>query len=76
MVQVTGMVMETLSMPESEAEELEEIKKLPENSVRASRLRVVLVRYLVVIFECYPSVTMFMFIISCFYKVVKKSPRI
>ena len=57
MVQVTGMVMETLSTPESSAEELEEIKKLPEASVRASRLRVVLVRYLVVILS----------VLSCLY---------
>ena len=49
MVQVTGMVMETLSTPESSAEELEEIKRLPEVSVRDSKQRVILERYLAVI---------------------------
>ena len=46
MVQVTGMVILTLSMPESEAEELEEIKRLPEISVRARRLNVIVLIYL------------------------------
>ena len=42
MVQVTGMVMETLSTPESEAEELEEIKKLPESKVMPTSPRVMM----------------------------------
>ena len=46
MVQVTGMVMETLSTLESSAEELEEIKRLPEASVRARRLNVIVLIYL------------------------------
>ena len=40
MVQVTGMVMETLSVPESSAEELEEIKRLPESKVMLTSPRV------------------------------------
>ncbi len=36
MVQVTGMVMETLSMLESSAEELEEIKNIPDTAVIAN----------------------------------------
>ena len=46
MVQVTRMVMETLSTPESSAEVGEEIKKLPEASVRAMRLNVLVLIYL------------------------------
>ena len=46
MVQVTGMVMETLSVPESSAEELEEIKRLPEVSVRARIPNVIVLIYL------------------------------
>ena len=36
MVQVTGMVMETLSTPESSAEELEENKNIPDIAVIAN----------------------------------------
>jgi hypothetical protein len=46
MVQVTGMVILTLSTPESSAEESEEIKRLPEASVRARRLNVIVLIYL------------------------------
>ena len=64
MVQVTGMVMETLSTPESSAEELEEIKRFPEVSVRARRLNVIVLIYLDLVVYMFLCLTIMLIIIS------------